>query len=266
MRLSRCLLMTLRSRLRALGACEDLNFLFTNRLPRRWASQAMGRLSRVEQPLVRDLLLHLWKLFCDVDLSDAEERRYRSLHECFTRRLKPGARPVDPDPRVLCSPCDAIVGSCGRVEEGLLLQAKGFPYRLGELLSDESLARASAGARYITLRLTAGMYHRFHSPADAHVGQVDYIHGDTWNVNPIALRRVERLFCRNERAVLRMTLAGSGESLLLVPVAAILVASLRLSFADLHACICGIAAPTASPATPGCRRGRSWAGSNTARR
>ncbi len=30
-----------------------------------------------------------------------------------------------------------------------------------------------------------------------------FIHGDTWNVNPIALKRVERLFCKNERAVLR---------------------------------------------------------------
>ena len=44
------------------------------------------------------------------------------------------------------------------------------------------------------------MYHRFHAPHDGHIDQVTLIHGDTWNVNPIALKRVERLFCKNERA------------------------------------------------------------------
>jgi phosphatidylserine decarboxylase len=59
---------------------------------------------------------------------------------------------------------------------------------------------------------------------------VTYISGDTWNVNPIALKRVERLFCRNERAVLRARLTATGHPIALVPVAAILVASMRLHF------------------------------------
>jgi phosphatidylserine decarboxylase len=63
------------------------------------------------------------------------------------------------------------------------------------------------------------------------VEQVSYVSGDTWNVNPIALRRVERLFCKNERAIIRCRLR-SGELLTLVPVAAILVASIRLHFLD----------------------------------
>jgi phosphatidylserine decarboxylase len=73
------------------------------------------------------------------------------------------------------------------------------------------------------------MYHRFHAPCDARVEQVNYISGDTWNVNPIALRRVESLFCKNERAVIRCRLPG-GALLTLVPVAAVLVASMRLKF------------------------------------
>jgi phosphatidylserine decarboxylase len=83
--------------------------------------------------------------------------------------------------------------------------------------------------RYVTLRLTASMYHRFHAPYDGRVERVTYIAGDTWNVNPIALKRIEKLFCRNERAVLRMRLAG-GHVIALVPVAAILVAGIRLNF------------------------------------
>ena len=57
-----------------------------------------------------------------------------------------------------------------------------------------------------------------------------YIAGDTWNVNPIALKRIERLFCKNERALIRARLSGTGHPITLVAVAAILVASIRLSF------------------------------------
>jgi phosphatidylserine decarboxylase len=84
----------------------------------------------------------------------------------------------------------------------------------------------------VTLRITPTMYHRFHAPHDLAVEHVTYISGDTWNVYPIALKRVERLFCRNERAVLRCRLTASGAPLLLVPVAAVLVASIRLHCAD----------------------------------
>ena len=65
---------------------------------------------------------------------------------------------------------------------------------------------------YVTLRLTSSMYHRFHAPYDCRVEQVTHISGDTWNVNPIALKRVERLFCNNERAVIRTRLCGSGHT------------------------------------------------------
>ena len=50
-------------------------------------------------------------------------------------------------------------------------------------------------------------------------------------MNPIALRRVERLFCKNERAVIKTVLCN-GHAVTLVPVAAILVAGIRLGFLD----------------------------------
>jgi phosphatidylserine decarboxylase len=75
------------------------------------------------------------------------------------------------------------------------------------------------------------MYHRFHAPHDACIDRVTYVSGDTWNVNPIALKRIERLFCKNERAVVRMTLDG-GQAVTLVAVAAILVASIRMHCLD----------------------------------
>jgi phosphatidylserine decarboxylase len=86
--------------------------------------------------------------------------------------------------------------------------------------------------RFVTLRLTSSMYHRFHAPHDCRIAHVTLIHGDTWNVNPIALKRIERLFCKNERAVIRTRLA-TGDALTMVPVAAILVASIRLHALDM---------------------------------
>jgi phosphatidylserine decarboxylase len=210
---------------------EDINFLLTNRIPRRLATRWMGWFSKLENPLVARASIAIWRQFADLDLSDARQQSFKSLHACFTRALKPGARPVDADPEVLTSPCDAIVGACGTVAGTELLQAKGFPYTLHDLLADPALAEAYRGGTYVTLRLTSSMYHRFHAPHDGTVERVTYISGDTWNVNPIALKRVERLFCKNERAVIRTRL-GNGHLVTLVPVAAILVASIRLHFLD----------------------------------
>jgi len=109
---------------------------------------------------------------------------------------------------------------------------KGFPYALSDLLIDAADAARFREGCYVTLRLTSGLYHRFHAPYDCRVDSVTHISGDTWNVNPIALKRVERLFCKNERAVIRTRLAGNGAAVTLVPVAAILVAGIRLRFLD----------------------------------
>jgi phosphatidylserine decarboxylase len=224
--------MTVRSQITRILQQEDINFLLTNRIPRRLVTQLIGWLSRIEQPMVRDLSIEIWRFFSELDLSEARTTQFKSMHECFTRELKPGARPINADPAVLVSPCDAIVGASGAIAGSTLLQVKGFPYTLEDLTGGPELASAHRNGCYVTLRLTADMYHRFHAPHDCRVEQVTYIRGDTWNVNPIALKRIEKLFCKNERAILRTRLAASGHVVTLVPVAAVLVAGIRLHFLD----------------------------------
>jgi phosphatidylserine decarboxylase len=211
---------------------EDLNFLLTNRVPRIALTRFMGWFSKIRNPLVCRASIGLWRLCTDLDLGDAREQRFASLHDCFTRELKPGSRTVDPDPSVLTSPCDAIVGACGAAEGTQVFQAKGFPYRMEDLFGPTGDTAPFRDGTYVTLRLTSAMYHRFHAPHDCDVSHVSYLSGDTWNVNPIALARVERLFCRNERAVLRTRLTRGGHPIAIVPVAAILVASMRFKFLD----------------------------------
>ena len=212
---------------------DYLTFLVSNQLiPRRLATQLVGRLSKVRHPLVRDLSIGVWRLFADPNLDEAAKSSFESLHDCFIRELKPGVRQIDPDPTVLTSPCDAIVNACGTVRGTELIQAKGITYTLHELLDDSALVDRYRDGRYLTLRLTSSMYHRFHAPYDLRVTRVNYISGDTLNTNPSTVKRVDKLYCKNERAIIQTVLGAGGHPITLVPVASILVASIRLHWLD----------------------------------
>jgi phosphatidylserine decarboxylase len=224
--------MTVKGLISALTQQEDLNFLLTNRIPRAAVTRFMGWFSRIENPLVRNASIACWRMFSDLDLREAKKTEFKSLHDCFTRELKPGLRTPDPDPSIVVSPSDAIIGAHGAIRDTELFQIKGAAYSLLDLLGDPKLVDAHRNGRFVTLRLTSSMYHRFHAPYNCRIEQVTFISGDTWNVNPIALKRIERLFCKNERAVIQTRLV-SGEALTLVPVAAILVASIRLHFLNI---------------------------------
>ncbi len=221
------------ARLAEWSAQERLIFLLTNHVPRRLLTRAMRRYAAIESPTLARWSIALWRLFSpDLDLSEARETEFRSLRDCFVRELRAGARTIDPRPEVVASPCDAIVGACGAIEGTRVYQAKGLPYDLDELLPDAALRERLRDGTFVTLRLRSTMYHRFHAPVDARVREITYISGDTWNVDPISVARIEKLFCKNERAVVSLEIGedqrpGDPRTLVLVPVAAILVASMR---------------------------------------
>lgn len=211
------------------GWREELQFLVTNRVPRNLLSVAMGKVSKVRSPLLTRLALGIWQQFDgDFRLHEAERQSFQSIHEFFTRRLRPGARKVDERAGVLASPCDGIIGAYGAINAGQVFQAKGYPYALSELLKDETLAKRYHHGSFVTLRLKSSMYHRFHAPRDCQLEQVRYISGDRWNVHPPALKRIEKLYCQNERVVAECLGNDSLGNVCLVAVGAILVSSIRL--------------------------------------
>lgn len=228
--------MPLRAQIQKILGQEDLNFLLTNRIPRQTLTRFLGWFSKIEQPWVRDASIGIWKFFSALDLSEAKKQHFSSMHDCFTRELKEGARPIAQAANTMTSPVDAIVGAFGPIEGTQVFQAKGFPYALEDLLGKDADLDEWRDGYFVTLRLTSSMYHRFHAPHDCTVEEVRYFSGDTWNVNPIALKRVEKLFCKNERAYIGTRLNGpaplQGKRVALVPVAAVLVASIRLHFLD----------------------------------
>lgn len=211
---------------------DELSFVVTNRIPRVLVTCAMGMVSRWRGRRWTWLALRIWRLFGGPDLADAVRTEFDSIHDCFTRALRPGTRPIAPDPGALVSPCDGIVMACGHGDDETIWQAKGLTYTLGDLFGPTQDTRVFRDGTFVTLRLTASMYHRFHSPCDATLDQATYIRGDVWNVNPPTVARVPQLYCRNERVVIRLRTTDGDRSVALVAVAAILVASIRLHVAD----------------------------------
>lgn len=225
-------MMTIQQILRKIFSQEDINFLLTNRIPRMTLTHFMGWFSKIETPWIRDASIAAWKLFTDIDLSEAKKQKFTSLHDLFIRELQPGARTIDSDTTAFVSPCDGIVGAMGHIVDGQVYQAKGYPYSLTELLGPHESVSEWEDGLFMTIRITSAMYHRFHAPYPGSIQHIRYFSGDTWNVNPIALKRVEKLFCKNERAFLDMRIQNDKYRVALVPVAAILVASIQIHGID----------------------------------
>ena len=159
--------MTIRGLIAAFTQQEDLNFLLTNRIWRAALTRFMGWFSKIENPLVRTVDRLLAAVFRPRPVGGAQDE-FKSLHDCFTRELRPGLRPADPDPGVVASPSRRdhrrVRGTSLDTE---LFQIKGAPYSLLDLLGDPALVERHRNGRFLTLRLTSSMYHRFHAPNDA---------------------------------------------------------------------------------------------------
>ncbi len=155
---------------------------------------------------------------------------YPSLGDFFARRLRHGARTIEPGRDAIISPCDGVIAARGEAIDGAMIQAKGRTYRLDELVANEDLASTLSGGAYITIYLSPKDYHRVHTPVDAELISYDYVPGTLWPVNGWATNRRDGLLARNERVVIRMN-AGAVGHVALVMVGAAGVGNIRLAHA-----------------------------------
>ena len=200
------------------------------------ASRVLGWLSDLPLPRpLRGPLIHAYARAYGVDLSEAAlpPSDYPSFNAFFTRRLRPGVRPIDASPGVVVAPCDSRLSAIGRVPEDLLLeQVKGEGCTLPALLGSDEDAKAFKGGVCATLYLSPAMYHRVHSPIDGEVVAWRYVPGRLFPVNAMGVRSVPGLLARNERVVVRMETAAHG-AVAVVLVGAANVGRIGLAFADL---------------------------------
>ncbi len=195
---------------------------------RRAMSLTVGWLAdrRVPQFLRRPLYRGFAR-FTGADLSEVRGPlgEFPSLGAFFVRRLEPGARPVDPDPKALVSPVDARVQTLCRIEKDTILQAKGHAYSVRDLLAGVGADVELEGGHAWTLYLGPKDYHRIHAPENAHLQEVRWVPGCRYSVAARVLDR-RRVLDVNERCVLRMKTERG--PLLLVLVGALNVGRIRV--------------------------------------
>lgn len=183
----------------------EFSYTLLRLLPKNTFSRAVGAACRVNapRPVLRAVIRAFAKKY-GVDASEAERPidEYPTFTEFFTRRLKPGARPIAPGELLPVSPVDGTVGELGEVRESRAYQAKGKDYTLAELIggpkADEDAAQF-AGGSFCTIYLAPYNYHRIHAPLGGEITGYVNMPGQLWPVNPIGVRNVEKLFCVNER-------------------------------------------------------------------
>lgn len=173
-------------------------------LPKNLISRAVGAAAHARLPApVTRASVRLFARRYGIDLDEAELPidEYRTIGELFTRRLKPGLRPVDRRPGVAVSPADGRISNAGRIESGRLIQAKGRSYSVADLLRDRHDGERFANGSWVTVYLSPTDYHRVHHPVEGRITGARYVPGHLWPVNAAAVSRVDDLFCVNERVI-----------------------------------------------------------------
>jgi phosphatidylserine decarboxylase len=201
-------------------------------LPQHLLSRLVRGVTRSRIGILRTALIRAFLRGYPVDLSEAvhsDPADYPSFNDFFTRRLRPGARPPDPDPHAVLCPVDGCVSQAGALDGDLLVQAKGIRYQAGALLGGGASEVAPfAGGSFATLYLAPHNYHRVHMPLAGTLLRARFVPGDLYSVNAATAAGVPGLFTRNERiACLFDTAAGP---MALVLVGALFVGSMSLSW------------------------------------
>ncbi|ELK39172.1 phosphatidylserine decarboxylase proenzyme [Brevibacillus agri] len=200
-----------------------------HRLPQNAMSRTMGKItaSRFSRLAIQHYIRH-YKI--DASIIEKPVTEYRTLKEFFTRRLKPGARPIAPGNDVIVSPVDGTVSQLGDICEGTLIQAKGKEFSVTELLGgSEEEAKRYYGGKFITIYLSPRDYHRIHMPVAGELVRYSYLPGRLYPVNRLGIENVDRLFARNERLVTYIESDGLGE-IALVKVGALFVGSVKVVY------------------------------------
>ena len=173
-------------------------------LIQRFLTSIAYRLSKCRLPWLKNYLItyfikrhHIhWE-----DFQTEDPYQFACFDDLFTRHIKPQKRPIDKK-TLICSPCDGFILNTGKTAQGSLLQVKGNPYSMTQLLNCKTLPDWCYHAYYTTLYLAPHHYHRYHSPMDMKLLTAHYIPGKLHSVNPQYLKKVPEVFSTNERLII----------------------------------------------------------------
>ena len=134
---------------------------------------------------------------CRAEEAELPISSYASFNDFFTRRLKPGARPVGDG---VVSPADGRLMLYLNADADTPFPLKGAKRSLRKVFDDN----APSGAYDIAvIRLAPVDYHRFHFPYACRTPEgIRTVPGEYHSVNPIALMRRPDVYADNERQIL----------------------------------------------------------------
>jgi phosphatidylserine decarboxylase len=199
--------------------------------PQRALSEIIGWGARCNLPgSVRASFLRSFARKYGIDVDEAEKpiTDYSGLQEFFTRRLRPGARPIDAAADAVVSPADGTVVERGIASDGRLVNGKGTAFTLEELLADRDLAATLSGGAFDVTYLSPRDYHRVHAPVTGKILGWHYIPGKLFPVNNRSVVREPGLFAKNERFV--TVIDGEAGRCAVVMVAAVGVGHITASY------------------------------------
>jgi phosphatidylserine decarboxylase len=202
--------------------------LFMPILPKNDLSHTVGKL--VHKPLPGPLARASVEWFAkryDINMDEAERpiSSYKTIGDLFTRKLKPGVRPLG---QGILHPADSAITEAGIIEHQTLIQAKGKTYTVSELIRSPHFSANFEGGSFLTYYLCPTDYHRVHSPVDGRIIWSCHVPGELWPVNPWSVKKIKGLFAVNERIVIMIETPRGKAALVLV--AATNVGNMTTSF------------------------------------
>ncbi|MEM7610533.1 MAG: archaetidylserine decarboxylase [Pseudomonadota bacterium] len=188
-------------------------------LPQIALTRLVGWLMQRESRWLKNTIINGFVKSFSVNTNEAEKPvpdGYPSMNAFFTRALRAGARQVDQAADSIVAPCDGVVSQCGVINDGRLIQAKGFKYQCSELLADDDAREYYDGGQFMTIYLAPYDYHRVHTPMAGRIVTHRHVPGALFSVNQVTAAAVPRLFARNERRVFEINDGQSVTALVMV--------------------------------------------------
>ena len=174
-------------------------------MPKHAISRLMGKFAASESGWFTTKFIEWFIKTYKINMNEAKLKKatdFKTFNDFFTRELEDGARPINTDENALCYPVDGAISQQGDIENGQLIQAKGFNYSLKSLLGgNETDASLFEDGKFSCIYLAPKDYHRIHMPMQGTLRKMIYVPGELFSVNPLTAQNVPDLFARNERVV-----------------------------------------------------------------
>lgn len=184
---------------------QRIKVAFQYVMPQLYLTRCAGWLAQQKWGIVTQWVIKAFIKKYQVNMNEAkypDVESYENFNAFFIRPLADHARPINQDSDVLCLPADGRISQCGKIEQGLLLQAKGHFFQLEQLLAgDKELVETFKNGNFATIYLSPRDYHRVHMPCDGKLRKMIYVPGDLFSVNPFLNEHIPNLLARNERLI-----------------------------------------------------------------